>query len=173
MAILAIIFIFIIFFCLFFWQISIFISLSGGINYVGSGDELIRLVLKEAQLKNNQLFYELGSGFGNGLIIASQEFGAKAKGIEISPLYYYVSKIKTRHNKNITVSSGDLRKINLAKADVVYCYLCPKLMTYLKSKFNHELKKNSIVISKSFTIPEKTPYKTININNSIVYFYKF
>jgi 16S rRNA A1518/A1519 N6-dimethyltransferase RsmA/KsgA/DIM1 with predicted DNA glycosylase/AP lyase activity len=173
MAILAIIFIFLIIFGLIFWQISILISIFGGINYVGSGDNLIRSVLKEVDLKENHLFCELGSGFGNGVIIASREFGAKSKGIEISPLYYYVSKIKTRHDKNIEIISGDLRKLDLSNADVIYCYLCPKLMAYLKNKFSNELKKGSVIISKSFTIPEKDPYKIIIINNSKVYFYKF
>lgn len=170
MAIIIIIFVFA---CLLFWQVSIFISLWGGINYVGSGNDAIRLALKEVNLKSSQLFCELGSGFGNGLLIAANKFGAKAKGVEISPLYYLVSRLRTFRYKDIEIFFGDLRKINLSKADIVYCYLCPKLMQELQPKFDKELKKGSIVISKSFTLPDKKPFQIEIIRNAKVCFYKY
>src|SRR4051812_8677959 len=53
----------------------------------------IREALRAARLERGQLFYDLGAGTGKALLIAEREFGANAKGFEISVLFYLIGKI--------------------------------------------------------------------------------
>jgi len=172
MIIVILIFISIILLLLIFWQFSTIISIFGGVHYVYSGSEIIRESLKIAKAKKEDNFWELGSGFGSGLVIASEEFGLKSVGIEISPFHYLVSKIKTRGLNNIQIILSNIKNINLESAKIVYCYLSPKLMHYLSKKLYQELKPGSIIISNSFPIPDKKPYLTQKIKNKKIYFYK-
>lgn len=156
-----------------FWGISNLISVFGGIIYVGTRAGIIKEALKFAGLKKGDKFYELGSGLGNGLIIASREFGAQATGIEISPFHYLISKARTMGDKNIKIILANYKKIDLSKADVIYCYLLPKLMDELLSKFSRELKPGSRVISYAFPIAEKTSFKIKSVDHTKIYLYKF
>lgn len=155
-----------------FWQLSTIISIFGGIHYVYSGSEIISESLKIAKAEKGDVFYELGSGFGNGLIIASEKFGLKSVGIEISPFHYLISKLKTLGNKNINIFFSDARKADFSPASVVYCYLSVKLMAKLSSKFQKELKPGAIVISNSFMINKLKPYLIKEIAGKKMYFYK-
>lgn len=155
-----------------FWQISTLISIFGGVQYVYSGNKIIYESLGIAKIKKSDIFYELGSGFGNGLIIASREFGVKSIGIEISPFHYLVSKLKTFTDKNIKIIFSDTRKVNLKNADIIFCYLFPKLLNNLSDKFLSELKLGTIIISNSFKIDKLKPYLIKEIACKQVYFYR-
>lgn len=165
--------IFLVLLLILFWGLSNLISVFGGVVYVGTDSEIIRKALKLAGLKKGDKFYELGSGFGDGLMMASMEFGARAIGIEISPFHYLISKIRTLGDKNIKIILANYKKINLSHADVVYCYLLPKLMNGLLPKFSRELKLGTKVISYAFPIQVKTPFKIKVINQTKIYLYKF
>ena len=83
-----------------FWEISTIFSLIGGIPFVSSTSKVIRAGLKLADLKSDEVFYELGSGIGTGILIASNEFKARAVGIEISPFHYVISRFRTKKSKH-------------------------------------------------------------------------
>lgn len=173
MNVFIIIIIFLVLIITLFWGISNLISAFGGIVYVGSKPEIIREAFKLADLKGGDKFYELGSGLGKGLIIASKEFGAKATGIEISPFHYIISKLKTLKAKNIKIILANYKNINLSKADVIYCYLSPGLMKELLSKFSQELAFGARVVSSAFEIEGLKPIKTKIVNSKHIYLYKF
>jgi len=170
--ILFIILVIIILFLIFF-GISTLISLYGGVPFVDSGSDIFRQAFKMANLRQGKVLYELGSGIGTGIVIASREYKARVCGVEISPLYYLISKIRGSSDKNINVIYSDIMKVNLHSADVVYCYLIPKLMKALEQKFKHELKSGALVVSLAFQLPNTKPYKIEKIKNRTLYLYKF
>ena len=155
-----------------FWQMSTLISIKGGIQYVGSGKKVFESAFKLARVNKDAVVYELGSGFGEGLLIAANEFEASAIGIEISPFHYIFSKIKTLGNKNIKIYFGNYHNFNLSSADVVYCYLTPVMLEQLMPKFTRELKRGSLLISRSFKIPKMEILKSESIGKTSVYVYK-
>lgn len=156
-----------------FWQISTFISLGSGIQYVYSKDKVIRSALKLADLKKSENFLELGSGMGNGLLIAAKNFGAQATGVEISPFHYLISKIRTMNNPNIKVIRGDFRKVDFSGFEVIYCYLCTKLMKELLPQFKKQLHPGTRVVSYCFEIPDLIPDKIKTIGSKKIYLYQF
>src|SRR5688572_10126416 len=59
-----------------------------GLPLVPTKPERIRKALKSANLRSNQILYDLGAGDGRVLFIAASEFGTKAVGIEIGPVQW-------------------------------------------------------------------------------------
>lgn len=169
---------------LLFWQISNFISVFYGSPYVMVDKIVIQRALKLANLKKGEVFYDLGCGRGDVLIKAG-EMGAKAIGFEISPYYYLYAKIrigilklipfncssikKGLNPRRVTVFYKNIYKTNLSKADVVYCYLLPKMLEKLTPKFKKELKKGGRLISIGFPLKFENPCRVIKMKKSKIY----
>jgi len=156
-----------------FIGISCLISIYGGAQYVDSGAEIYESAFKLAELKSGEEYFELGSGYGKGLLIAANHYQAHATGLEISPFHYFISKIKTHKIKNIKVVFADYRNISLRRAMVVYCYLLPKQFEILSKKFRNELPKGARVVSYEFNIPKKVPLKIIHTKKGNLFLYKY
>jgi len=149
--------------------VSTLISLISGSPGGETNKAIMRKVFQLVNLKKNAIFFDLGSGAGNNVIIASKEFGAKSYGYEISPLPYIISKIRTIGIKNCYINYQNILKIDLSKADVIYCYLLPELLEKLEPKLSKLT--NTIIISQVFKIPNLKPKKEFKINNKKVYIY--
>jgi len=64
--------------------------------------DVIRKMYKMVGLKSSDVVYELGCGIADAMVIARNEFGAKAIGIEIDPLRIFLARInvwKANHMK--------------------------------------------------------------------------
>ncbi len=155
-----------------FWGVSSLFSVFGGINFVKTDPEIIRQIFKEVNFKKGQIFIEPGSGNGSGLIVAAKEFGAKAIGIEISPFLWLISYFKTLNNSNIKIYFGNLNKLNLSKANLVYIYLTPKLVYEIYLKLKKTSKTSCILASRGFAIKDINFFKILNIKNTKIYLYR-
>ena len=159
---------------LFLWQLSNLISVFCGSPYVVANKKVIRLSLKSAGLKRGEVFYDLGCGNGQVLIEATR-FGAKATGYEISLYYYILAKLRTLRFKNIEIRFKNIKDADLSKADVVYCYLLPKILEELAPKFKRELKSGSRLVSIGFPIIHAGAAKIEkhNVNGHKIFVYYF
>ncbi len=94
-----------------------------GAPYVPSKNpEIERAFKKLYPLGKNDLLIDLGCGNGKVLKMASK-FGAKSIGIELNPLLFLVSKLRTRGDKNISVKFGDMFRTKLpAETTVLYVF---------------------------------------------------
>jgi len=150
-----------------FWQISNLISVFYGSPYVKTKYHIIKKALDIANLKKDDVFYDLGCGSGDVLIEASK-YGVKAIGYEISPYYYILAKLRTMRYHNIEVKYQNIHKVDFAKADVIYCYLLPKLLA--KIDFTN-VKKQTKIISIGFQIPKLKLVKHIQYKNHNIFLY--
>lgn len=115
-----------------------------------TSDKAIREAFKLAGVKSSDIVYDLGSGDGRTLIVAAKEFGARAVGIEIDPLRFYISKILILFNglsNRIEVRRENFLKSNFSNASVIFVYLVPKALARLRPKFLKELKKGTKIVS--------------------------
>jgi len=112
--------------------------------------DVVRL-LKRAGLPSGAVIYDLGSGWGSLVIALSRAFpDARVYGIEISPLPYWCSRLRTRNLPNVMLRRGDFYAGDLADAQAVTCYLMIKAMPKLASFLDRALSAGTPVVSLSF-----------------------
>ena len=120
----------------------------------------IRKALQLANLKPDEILYDLGSGDGRVLVIAAREFGAKAVGIEIGPVQRLVSRVAARNNgvsDRVRIEAGDFYKSDVRNADVVFLYATSTEVAKLSSHLESQMKPRSRVVSISADFPEWEP----------------
>jgi hypothetical protein len=108
-------------------------------------------LLKRADLAEDAIVYELGSGWGSLVIALARAFPkAHIRGIEMSPLPYWVARIRTRNLPNVLLRRADFYDFDLTDAQAVTCYLMMKSMPKLAAFFDRELASGTPVVSLSF-----------------------
>ncbi len=137
--------------------------------------DTIRKMLKLADVKKNDVVYDLGSGDGRALVIAAKEFRAKSVGIEKNKLLVWLSRWLIRKNNlqyKARIIRGDIFKENLRNADAILMYLSHKLTQKLKPKFEKELKKGTRIVSASHPIIGWKEDRKIKTGHFYSYLYK-
>ena len=133
----------------------IYSSLKGS-PYVPTRQKEIDKILNNANLKTGQNFFELGCGDGRISRRAASQFKVRAVGIDINPCLIWYARLLAKISKTdkLRFIKQNILETDLSKADVVYLFLMPRLISRLVPKLNDELKKNTLVISHGFTIVE-------------------
>ena len=127
-----------------------------------------KTAFKMADVKKGDLVYELGSGEATALVVVSKDFGARGVGIEIDPARYYLSNFTIWRKKlshNILLIRGDMFRIDISDADMVYVYLVPKTLNKLMPKFKKELKKGTNIVSYKYEL--NLPLKKYDKENEL------
>ena len=127
-----------------------------GAPWVPTPYKTIKKMLKLAEVKPEDVVYDLGSGDGRVIIEAARSFGAKAVGIEIDPLRFMWTKVRIfllGLSNKVNVLLGNFFKIDISDADVVTIYLLQETNVKLIDKFIRELRPGTRIVSNTFTLP--------------------
>ena len=141
--------------------------------------ELFR-IFEVINLKDNEIFYDLGCGDGRVVFYAAQNFPVKAIGIEMSFfffLYCWIKRIFLADKRNVIFKLKNLFYEDLSEADAIYVYGISKVLgKKLRYKLEKELKKGARVIAYGFPIkglePESVRHSDERHKKSI-YLYRF
>jgi precorrin-6B methylase 2 len=148
---------------------------SPDVIYVPTPQPVVEAMLKMADVKPNDVVYDLGSGDGRIPITAVQKFGvSKAIGIDIDP-----QRIKeaTENAQKAGVTgkvqflNQDLFASNFSEATVVTLYLLDTLNEKLRPKLMAELKPGTRIVSHAFRMGDWQPEKTETIEGRTIYFW--
>lgn len=96
-----------------------------GLPWVPSRLERVEKALRMADLQRDELLVDLGSGDGRVLLLAARVFGARGRGVEISPLLAAWTNWQARRRGltgRVHASTGNFYHADLQDADVVYLY---------------------------------------------------
>jgi hypothetical protein len=111
----------------------------------------VAALLKKAGLAEDAVVYDLGSGWGSLVIALARVFpGAQIRGVEISPLPYWVSRFRTRNMPNVLLRRGNFLDCNLTDAQAVTCYLMSKPMPGIAELLDRTLMPGTPVVSLCF-----------------------
>lgn len=147
-----------------------------GAPFVPTASKKIKEILKQANLKKDQVFLELGSGDGRVVREAVKDYYVQGIGIDVNPFLIILSKIFARIQKipNIEFLRLNIFNYNFKFADVIFMFMLPKTINKLKKKFLDECKKGTLVISHGFKIEgfEERLIKKISDEPYPTYFYK-
>jgi Putative methyltransferase len=118
-------------------------------------------LLKQAGLPKQAIVYELGCGWGSLVIALARAFpDARIRGIEISPLPYWVARFRTRNMPNVFLQRGSFFAFDLRDAQAVTSYLMIKPMPRLTDFLDRTLKPGTPVVSLTFWFRGRQPVAT-------------
>lgn len=143
--------------------------------YVPTPHEVVRAMLKVANVGAGDVVYDLGSGDGRIVIAAVKDFGAaRGTGIDINPVRITEANenaAKAKVTDRVRFLNQDLFETDLREATVVTLYLLPWLNLKLMPKLMAELKPGSRVVSHSFHMGDWKPDQTLTVDGRMVYFW--
>jgi len=130
--------------------------------FVASPLPVVRRSLILAELKPNEVLYDLGAGDGRTIIMAAQEFGARGVGIELredltKQALGRVSKLGLEDM--VKIIHNDIFKVDLSPANVIYMYLTTSANEKVRPKLEAELKRGARVVSHDYEMIGWKPVK--------------
>jgi len=143
------------------------------IHWVPTPPAVVDAMLKLAEVRPDDVVYDLGCGDGVIVTTAAQKYGARAVGIDIDP--QRVKEATERAQKmgvsdKVTILEGDLFEADIKDATVVTLYLLTSLNIKLMPKLQKELKPGTRIVSQSFDMGEGwPPEKRIDVDGRPVF----
>jgi predicted RNA methylase len=139
----------------------IYFSIFGGYIYgamwMPLPERRVKRMLELASLDSSKLVFDLGAGYGN-IAFKTAELGAQVVAVEADPFkaWWIQSKISKKQLSSVRCIKNNLLEVNLAKADVLLCYLSGSLMNKIAEK---ELQRGTIIVSCVHQIKKWNPTK--------------
>ena len=128
--------------------------------YVSTPQPVVKAMLRLAQVRQNDMVYDLGCGDGRIVIAAARDFGARGVGIDIDPRRIEEANAAARSagvSQRVRFTVQDLFKTDFSDATVMALYLYPELNAKLLPKLRAELKPGARVVSHRFRIGDWAP----------------
>lgn len=132
--------------------------------YVPSPPEIVEKILEAAEVKADELVYDLGSGDGRVLIMAAKKFNARSVGVEISPKLVGEANERIKDEgleQRCKVIEGDAMEVDLRDADVVVLYLLTSSNEMLRPNLERSLRNGARVVSHDFEVLGWNPKKVV------------
>ena len=138
------------------------------VPWVPSRAEFIDFALTMANVKEGDVFYDLGCGDGRVVIEAAKR-GAQAVCVEINPTL--IKRAKENIEKEgvadkVKIINANFFDISIRDASVIYLYLLTSVNKALKPKLETELSPGTRVISLDFEIPGWVPVRMVSLVTS-------
>jgi ubiquinone/menaquinone biosynthesis C-methylase UbiE len=154
----------------FFWGITALIGyyfLGGflwGAGYAPTSPKEIEKVAKLLDLKSDDTFYDLGSGYGRMIFAMAERYHAKSIGIEVDPIKSKWTSFMIRRKNlegRVNVIQSNFLKVNLRDAGKVFIFLsrATDIMEKLQTKMWREMKPGSLVVSYTHQFKNWSPQK--------------
>lgn len=141
-----------------FLLIPTMVALVSGAPFVPTPMKAGRRMMKVAGIKEGDNVVDIGCGDGRLAYLAANKHGAKATGYELSPLVYFLAKIRQLFwRSKAKIKFGDFRMCNLTGTDYIVCYMLPDTLKRFIPKFEKELSKGAKIVSYAFHIDGWNP----------------
>jgi len=140
--------------------------------FVPSAEEVVRAMLKMAQVKSSDIVYDLGCGDGRIVIAAAKEYGAHGIGIDINPDLIRESRTNAQKagvEALVKFEVNDIFDADIHNASVVFLYLLPEINLRLRPKLLRDLKPGTRIVSHDFDMGRWKPEKEERVGSGRIY----
>ena len=144
-------------------------------TYQGTPMPIVRAMLEGAQVGREDLVFDLGSGDGRIVIMAAEEFGARAVGIELAPALVAASReavAAKRLEERVLILEANFFDVDVSPATVVTLFLTRTALAALRPHLEKYLRPGTRVVAYAFPVPHWRAERTEPANGSWLYFYK-
>lgn len=136
--------------------------------YVPTPQPVVDKMLELAQVRKDDLVYDLGCGDGRIVVTAAKRYGARAVGFDIDPARVLEARANVRENNVqdlVTIEQKDIFTVDLSPATVVTLYLLPSLNNRLVPQLEN-LSAGARVVSHDYDISGVIPTRSLEIQPS-------
>jgi SAM-dependent methyltransferase len=142
------------------------------VRYEPSPHRVVRAMLELAEVTEQDVVYDLGSGDGRVPIAAARDFGARGVGIEIDP--NLVARATENARKagvadRVSFRNEDLFAADFRDATVVTLFLYPDVNLKLRPKLLKELRPGTRVVSHWHSMGDWRPQVTRRVRDRVIY----
>jgi SAM-dependent methyltransferase len=135
--------------------------------FVPTPQDVVDRMLELAEVKPDDLVYDLGCGDGRIVVTAAQRYGVRAVGFDIDPQRVKESLDNVARNQvadRVTIQQADVFTLDLSPASVITLYLLPRLNVRLIPQLE-KLKPGSRIVSHDFDMQRVKPAKVVEIES--------
>jgi len=135
--------------------------------YVPTPWVIVEEMLKLADIRGEDVVYDLGSGDGRLVITAAKRFGARGVGVELQTELVEMARIGAQHEgvaDRVKFVQGDLFQADIRSASVVMLYLLPRYVTRLVPKLRAELRPGTRIVSHDYPLAPWPPDKELSMD---------
>jgi len=132
--------------------------------YVPTPWVIVQEMLKLADVRGEDVVYDLGSGDGRLVITAAKRFGARGVGVELQTELVDLARTGAKREgvaDRVKFIQGDLFETDIKDASVVMLYLLPRFVTRLVPRFRAELKAGTRIVSHDYPLAPWPPDKEL------------
>ncbi|MFC1653050.1 SAM-dependent methyltransferase [Planctomycetota bacterium] len=136
--------------------------------FVPTPKQVVDRMLELAQVKKDDLVYDLGCGDGRIVVTAAQKYGCRGKGFDISATRVKESLENVAKNgvgNLVSIERADIFTLDLRPADVITLYLLPSLNVKLIPQLD-KLGPGVRIVSHDFDMEGVKPDQVITIEDS-------
>jgi SAM-dependent methyltransferase len=135
--------------------------------YVPTPWVIVQEMLKLAEVRGEDVVYDLGSGDGRLVITAAKRFGARGVGVELQSELVEIARAGAEREgvaDRVKFVQGDLFETDIRSASVVMLYLLPRFVTRLVPRFRAELKAGTRIVSHDYPLAPWPPDKEFSMD---------
>jgi predicted O-methyltransferase YrrM len=137
------------------------------VPYVPTHEKVVAEMLRVANVRKDDVLYDLGSGDGRIVITAARDHGTRGTGIDIDPERVRDANENARRagvTDKVKFVQGDIFDAKISDATVVTMYLLPSVNMRLRPKLLSELRPGTRIVSHNYDMGDWKPEKTIRVN---------
>jgi len=123
-------------------------------------------MLKLADIRADDVVYDLGSGDGRLVITAAKRFKARGVGIELQPELVELANAGAKKEEvadRVKFIQADLFETDIREATVVTLYLLPRFVTRLVPRFLAEMRPGTRIVSHDYPLVPWPPDKDVSM----------
>lgn len=135
--------------------------------YVPTPWVIVDAMLKLADIRADDVVYDLGSGDGRLVITAAKRFKARGVGVELQPELIELANAGAKKEDvadRVKFVQGDLFETDIREATVVMLYLLPRFVTRLVPRFLSELRPGTRIVSHDYPLVPWPPDQDVSMD---------
>jgi precorrin-6B methylase 2 len=132
--------------------------------YLPTPHAVVEAMLLLAEVRTNDVLYDLGAGDGRIVIAAARRHGIRAVGIELDARKVAEARANVARaglRGRVEIRQGDALQADLSNASVVTLFLFPEINARLAPKLRSELPPGARIVSHRFGLGDWPPERQV------------